>query len=179
MLLFPPKSAIEFQPSFAIKLARILELQPSLQIRTEVVTLLLITLPEGVNKPMSSSILLEIKNPLIHSLMMESEEILFPSLCETIGLLADRLFQFTLLQYVCDCISGDAELDKKKGLLLLTELSVNVVQNREFWLNHGNFDLVFGNILELVYSMDQELKNLAYNASMSLMLLSKDLHKFK
>ncbi|KAK2386407.1 importin-5 [Trifolium repens] len=129
------EGAIEFQPSFAIKLARILELQPSLQIRTEVVTLLLITLPEGVVPVFS--------------------------------------------QYVCDCISGDAELDKKKGLLLLTELSVNVVQNREFWLNHGNFDLVFGNILELVYSMDQELKNLAYNASMSLMLLSKDLHKFK
>jgi hypothetical protein len=95
------KSFARFYPdSFAIKLARILELQPSLQIRTEVVTLLLITLPEGVNEPMSSSILLEIKNPLIHSLMMESEEILFPSLCETIGLLADRLFQFSLSMFV-------------------------------------------------------------------------------
>ncbi|MCH84857.1 importin beta, partial [Trifolium medium] len=54
---------------------------------------------------------------------------------------------------------------------------MNVVQNREFWLNRGNFDLVFGNIVELIYSMDQELKNLAYNASMSLMLLSNDLQR--
>ncbi|WJX36971.1 hypothetical protein P8452_24796 [Trifolium repens] len=179
------KSFARFYPdSFAIKLARILELQPSLQIRTEVVTLLLITLPEGVNKPMSSSILLELKNPLIHSLTMESEEILFPSLCELISQLADRLYYRyslsgwdELLQYFFSCISGNAELDKKKGLIMLTEFPVDVAQNKEFWLSHGRFDIVLGIIWELVYSEDNELKALAYNAAISLMLLSKDLQR--
>ncbi|WJX31050.1 hypothetical protein P8452_19527 [Trifolium repens] len=178
------KSFARFYPdSFAIKLARILELQPSLQIRTEVVTLLLITLPVGVNEPMSSSIQLELKSPLIHSLMMESEEILFPSLCELIGQLADRLYGYSLggwdelLQYFFSCVSGESKSNKKKGLIMLTELPVDVAQNKEFWLNHGSFDTVIGIILELVYSVDNELKALAYNAAISLMLLSKDLQR--
>ncbi|XP_039687991.1 uncharacterized protein [Medicago truncatula] len=168
---------------FSLKLAKILELHPPLQTRTEIVSLLLQTLPRGINSSMSLSILLNLKNPLLNSLKVESEEILFPSLCEMMGLFADRLYRFTysswveLLQYVCDCISGDVRSNKKKGLLLLTEFSALVVQNREFWLNQGNLDLVFSNISNLINSMDQELKALAFTASLSLMLLSKDLQR--
>lgn len=43
-------------------------------------------------------------------------------------------------------------------------------------LNQGNFDLVFVSILEWIY-MDKELNGLVYNASISLMLLSKDLER--
>jgi len=169
--------------AFSLKLAKILELHPPLQTRTEIVALLLQTFPRGINSSMSLSILTELKNPLLNSLKVESEEILFPSLCEMMGLFADRLYRFTysswveLLQYVCDCISGDTRSNNKKGLLLLTEFSALVVQNREFWLNQGNLDLVFSTIVNLINSMDQELKALAFNASLSLMLLSKDLQR--
>lgn len=43
-------------------------------------------------------------------------------------------------------------------------------------LNQGNFDLVFVSILEWIY-MDKQLNGLVYNASISLMLLSKDLER--
>ncbi|XP_045824991.1 ran-binding protein 6-like [Trifolium pratense] len=169
--------------SFSFKLAKILQLQPSLQIRTEVVTFLLITLHEGVNKPMNSSILLQLKNPLLNSLMMESEEIMFPWLCELIGQVAERLYLYSLggwdelLQYFITCLSGESELNNKKGFIMLTEFPVDVAQNKEFWLNDGRFDLVCAKILESVYSDDNESKALGYNAAISLMLLSKDLQR--
>ncbi|XP_058752324.1 uncharacterized protein LOC131625486 [Vicia villosa] len=177
--------ALHYPNAFSFKLAKILELHPPLRTRIQTVALLLEVLPEGVNSSMHSSILIQLKNPLLHSLKAESEEIVFPMLCEMIGIFADRLYQLTLgdweelLQYACDCISGDAGSNNKKGLRLLTELSENVFLNREFWLNEGRFDLVFSNILEFVYSEDRELKALAYNASMSLMLLSKGLRRTK
>jgi hypothetical protein len=115
---------------------------------------------------------------------MESEEILFPSLCELIGQLADRLYYRCslggwdeLLQYFISCISGESKSNKKKGLIMLTEFPVDVAQNKDFWLSHGRFDTVLGIILELVYSEDNEMKPLAYNAAISLMLLSKDLQR--
>ncbi|XP_058748080.1 uncharacterized protein LOC131620907 [Vicia villosa] len=173
--------ALHYPNAFSFKLAKILKLHPPLRTRIQTVALLLEVLPEGVNSSMHSSIMVQLKEPLLHSLKVESEEIVFPSLCEMIGILADRLHQFSLgsweelLQYACDCISGKAESNIKKGLLLLTELSENAFLNREFWLNQGRFDLVFSNILELIYSMDRELKKLAYNAALSLMVLSKGL----
>ncbi|MCI31691.1 importin-5, partial [Trifolium medium] len=64
-----------------------------------------------------------LRNLLLHSVKVESEEILFPVLCQTIGLLADRLYRSSLgweelLQYACDCISGDSQSNNKKGLML-------------------------------------------------------------
>ncbi|KAL5076923.1 hypothetical protein RYX36_015907 [Vicia faba] len=175
--------ALHYPNSFSFKLAKILELHPPLRTRIQTVALLLEVLPEGANSSMHYSILIQLKNPLFHSLEVESEEIVFPMLCEMIGIFADRLHQFTLssweelLQYACDCISGDTESNNKKGLMLLTKVSANVFLNREFWLNQGRFDLVFSNILTLVYSEDRELKTLAYNAATSLMILSKGLQR--
>ncbi|CAL5203234.1 unnamed protein product [Lathyrus oleraceus] len=188
------KSFTRFYPNaFSFKLAKILELHPPLQIRTEIVALIHEVLPEGVNNPLNSSILIELKIPLLHSLMLESEEILFRSLCETVGLLADRLYRVgnlaanlnqsslacweELLEYSITSICGESESENKKGLILLAELPLDVALNKEFWLSRGNFELVFGNILEFIYSTDQEIKGLAYNASISLMLFSKDLQR--
>ncbi|CAK8566680.1 unnamed protein product [Lathyrus sativus] len=175
--------ALHYPNAFSFKLAKILKLHPPLRTRIQTVALLLEVLPEGVSSSMHSSILIQLKNPLLHSLKVESEEIVFPILCEMVGIFADRLHQFSLgswgelLQYACECISVDEESNNKKGLMLLTELSENVFLNREFWLNQGKFDLVFSNVLKLIYSMDWELKTLAYNASTSLMLLSKGLQR--
>lgn len=175
--------ALHYPNAFSFKLAIILKLHPPIRTRIQTVALLLEVLPEGVSSSMHSSILIQLKNPLLYSLKVESEEVVFPMLCEMIGILADRLHQFSLgsweelLQYACDCISGDAESNNKKGLMLLTELSAKVFLNRDFWLNQGKFDLVFSNILKFIYSMDWELKTLAYNASMSLMLLSEGVRR--
>ncbi|XP_058752345.1 uncharacterized protein LOC131625511 [Vicia villosa] len=193
------KSFVRYYPNaFSFKLAKILELHPPLAVRTEIVALIHEVLPEGVNNPLSSSILIELKNPILQSLMLESEEILFRSLCESIGLLADRMYRTSvgvlagklsestlggweeLLEYCISCLSGDSggsESENKKGLMLLSELPLDVAQNREFWLNRGSFELVFANILQSIYSTNEEVKGLAYNASISLMLFSKDLQR--
>jgi len=174
--------AHHYPNAFALKLAKLLEFQPPIQTRIETVNHLLQVLPEGINGPFNSIILLELKNPLLHSLKVESEEILFLSLCEAIGLLADRFYRCSLggwveiLEYVIACFSSEAQLENKKGLLLLTVLPVDVANERAFWLNQGNFDVVFGSILNWTYA-DKELKGLAYNASISLMLLSQELKR--
>lgn len=176
--------ALHYPNAFSFKLAKLLEVHPSIQTRAETVSLLVHILTEGINNSMSSSIIIELKNPMLHSLKLESEESMLPSLCEAVGLLADRCFQSPLggweelLDYVCvECLSGESKLNHMKGLMLLTELPVTVVQNREFWLNEGNFDLVFTHLLNFNFSMDDELKALAYNASISLMIFSKDLQR--
>ncbi|XP_039687317.1 importin subunit beta-3 isoform X3 [Medicago truncatula] len=174
--------AHHYPNAFALKLAKLLEFQPPIQTRIETVNHLLQVLPEGINGPFNSIILLELKNPLLHSLKAESEEILFLSLCEAIGLLADRFYRCSLggwvelLEYVLACFSSEVQSENKKGLLLLTVIPVDVANERAFWLNQGNFDLVFGSILEWTYR-DKELKGLAYNASISLMLLSQELKR--
>ncbi|CAK8566679.1 unnamed protein product [Lathyrus sativus] len=178
------KSFTRYYPNaFSFKLAKILELHPPLLIRTEIVDLVHEVLPEGVNNPLNSSILIELKIPLLQSLMLESEEILFRSLCESIGLLADKLYRTSLggweelLEYSVTCLSGESESENKKGLMLLAELPLDVALDREFWLSRGNFDLVFASIFQSIYSTDEVIKGLAYNASISLMLFSKELQR--
>jgi len=174
--------AHHYPNAFALKLAKLQEFQPPIQTRIETVNHLLQVLPEGINGPFNSIILLELKIPLLNSLKVETEEILFLSLCEAIGLLADRFYRCSLggwveiLEYVITCFSSEVQSENKKGLLLLTVLPVDVANERGFWLNQGNFDLVFGSILEWSYR-DMELKGLAYNASISLMLLSQELER--
>ncbi|XP_050880054.1 uncharacterized protein LOC127083762 [Lathyrus oleraceus] len=172
---------LHYPNAFSLKLVNILQLHPPLLTRVDSLGYLLQILQRGEKSPLNSSILIELKNPLLHSFKVESEEDMFPWLCEAIGLLVDRLHQSALrgweelLQYVYDCISGDSKLNNKKGLMLLTVSTVN----REFWLNQGNFDLVFSIVSELVFSMDQELKALAYNSSISLISSSKDIQTTK
>jgi len=171
--------ALHYPNAFAFKLAKILQLQPSIQIRTETVTLLKVEFKNPTSR-MCSFILIGLKKLFLHSLKEESEEILIRSLCEMIGLFTEWLYLSSLrgwvelLEYVCDCITGDENLENKKGLTMLMEFPVNVFQDREFWLNQGNLYHVVLSISEFVYSMDQELKALAYDSSISLMLLSND-----
>ncbi|CAJ2640673.1 unnamed protein product [Trifolium pratense] len=172
---------LNYPNSFSFKLAKILQLHPPFQIRTEIVAILH-SIQKNPTSFLHSKILMAMRNLLLHSVKVESEEILFPVLCQTIGLLADRLYRSSLvweelLQYACDCISADSQSNNKKGLTLFVEFPVNAFQNREFWLNQGNFDLVVLKNSEFIYSMDQDLKALAYDSSISLMLLSKNFQK--
>ncbi|MCI28054.1 importin-like protein, partial [Trifolium medium] len=88
----------------------------------------------------STTMLIALKEPLLNSLKNESNESILRPLCETIGLVAARLYQFPLggwlelLQYVCDCFSGSTKLNHMKALIMLAELPEEVVENREFWL---------------------------------------------
>ncbi|KAK2452327.1 hypothetical protein QL285_000127 [Trifolium repens] len=81
--------------------------------------------------------LIALKVPLLNSLKIESKESILRPLCETIGLVAARLYQFPisgwleLLQYVCDCFPGDMKLNHMKALKMLAEFPVEVVINRE------------------------------------------------
>ncbi|WJX36975.1 hypothetical protein P8452_24799 [Trifolium repens] len=173
--------AFHYPNSFSFKLAKILQLHPPFQIRTEIVPILL-SIQKNPTIFVHSKILLALRNLLLDSIKVESEEILFPVLCKTIGLLADRLYRSSLgweelLQYTCDCISGDSKSNNKKGLMLFLESPVNVFQNIEFWLNQANFDLVVLKISEINYLMDQELRALVYDSSISLIILSRDFQR--
>lgn len=125
----------------------------------------------------------QLKEPLLNSLKKEYSESLFQPLCETIGLCAARVYQYPylggwikLLQYVCDCFSG-GNVRLMKGLIMLAELPEEVVENREFWLDQGNFDAVFSDLLKFAYSQKEDLQELTFNASLTVMKMSKDLEK--
>ncbi|AES70924.2 importin-like protein [Medicago truncatula] len=173
---------LHYPNAFSFKLIKILKLQPNLQRRSQTVDLLKVEFKNPTSR-MCSIILTALKNPLLYSLKVESEEILFRSLCEMIALFTERLYIFSLggweelLEYVCDCITGDEKLENQKGLMMLMEFPVNVFQDREFWLNQGNLYRVVLSISKYVSSMDQELKALAYDSSISLILLSNDFLK--
>jgi len=174
--------ALHYPNAFSFKLVKILKLQPNLQRRSETVDLLKVEFKNPTSR-MCSIILVALKNPLLYSLKVESEEILLRSLCEMIGLFTERLYISSLggweelLEYVCDCITGDEKLENKKGLTMLMEFPVNVFQDREFWLNQGNLYRIVLSISEFVHLMEQELKALAYDSSISLILLSNDFLK--
>jgi len=134
--------------------------------------------------------LFELKEPLLHSLKKEYDESLFQPLCETIGLAAARVYQYSylggwieLLQYVCVCLrlSGRnvtlMKLNQMKGLIMLAELPEEVVENREFWLDQGNFDAVFSDLLKFANSQKEDLQELTFNASLMVMKMSKDLER--
>ncbi|PNX60555.1 hypothetical protein L195_g051990, partial [Trifolium pratense] len=167
---------------FCLKLNEILKFQPSLQIRSEIFHLLHYTLRESV--PVSSSVLFKLKQTILNSLIMETEDFLFPSLCKLIGQVADGLYRRypigswdELLHYFISMISSFSESNRNKGFLLLTEFPILVGRNKNFWLNRGGFDIAYTAVLQSFYTKGRKSEALAYYASISLLLLSKDLQR--
>ncbi|XP_024634685.2 importin subunit beta-3 [Medicago truncatula] len=173
--------AHHYPNAFAFKLAKLLETHPKLEIRNEAVSILLHIFKKS--DKWNPSMLNQLKEPLINSLKKEYSESLFQPLCETIGLCAARVYQYPylggwikLLQYVCDCFSG-GNVRLMKGLIMLAEFPEEVVENREFWLDQGNFDAVYSDLLKFAYSQKEDLQELTFNASLTVMKMSKDLER--
>ncbi|PNX62423.1 importin-5, partial [Trifolium pratense] len=105
------------------------------------------------------------------------------SLCELIGQVAYRLYSYPLggwdelLKYFITMICSYSNRNKMKGLMMLVEFPIEVAKNKEFWLNQGNFNVVYTKLLQYFCLEDSKLNKLAYNGSISLMLLSKDLQR--
>jgi hypothetical protein len=74
-------------------------------------------------------------------------------------------------------ISNFSESNINKGFLLLTEFPILVARNKNFWLNRGGFDIAYTAVLQSFYTKGKKSEALAYNASISLLLLSKDLQR--
>ncbi|GAU22438.1 hypothetical protein TSUD_123260 [Trifolium subterraneum] len=172
--------AYHYPNAFAFKLAKLLNLHPSFPIRTETVSILLSIFKES-NKLNFTPVLIKIKEPLLNSLKIESNESILRPLCETIGLVAARIYHFPLggwlelLQYVCDCFSRNTKLNHMKALIMLAELPEDVAENREFWLGYGYYDVLFSNLLKFVNSPDQEWRELTFNASLIVIKMSRNL----
>jgi len=178
--------AHHYPNAFAFKLAKLLESHPKFEIRNEVVSILLHIFKRS--DKWNPSMLFELKEPLLNSLKKEYDNSLFQPLCETIGLAAARVYQYPylggwiqLLQYVCVCFSGGnvrlMKWNQMKGLIMLAELPEEVVENREFWLDQGNFNAVFSDLLEFASSQKEDLQELTFNASLTVMKMSKDLER--
>ncbi|XP_061340358.1 importin subunit beta-3-like [Gastrolobium bilobum] len=179
--------ALHYPNAFSFKLAKLLSLQPPLNIRTEAVALLHQILAEthGDNmRKINASILAELKKPLLESLKMENEESLFPLLCETIGDVVYRVYEYPLggweelLGYACSCVSGDSKLNSRKGLVLITEFPLEVADSREFW-EQGKYISLVTNVLNYSDSTDQKLQELKFDASLVLIGLSLNLWRTK
>ncbi|PNX56248.1 importin-5, partial [Trifolium pratense] len=177
------KSLAHHYPNeFAFKLAELLNLHPDFLIRTETVSILLNIFKES-DKLNSTTMLISLKEPLLNSLMIESNKSILRPLCEIIGLVAARLYQFSLggwlelRQYVCDCFSGSTKLNHMKALIMLAKLPEEVVEDREFWLGYGYYDVLFKNLLNFVNSLDQELRELTFNASLVVIKMSRGLER--
>ncbi|XP_061340360.1 uncharacterized protein LOC133286875 [Gastrolobium bilobum] len=176
--------ALHYPNAFSFKLAKLLNLQPPLDIRTVAVDLLHQTLTKthghGDLWKINKAMLMELKNPLLQSVKIESEESLLPPLCKTIGNVASRVYEYPLggwkelLEYVCSCVSGDSNLNHRKGLMLLAELPFDASGNREFWEN-GNYGTLTARVSMLVNSTDEEFQGLKFDASFALMGMSINL----
>ncbi|CAJ2640671.1 unnamed protein product [Trifolium pratense] len=60
---------------------------------------------------------------------------------------------------------------------MLAKLPEEVVENREFWLGYGYYDVLFKNLLNFVNSLDQELRELTFNASLVVIKMSRGLER--
>ncbi|OIW14145.1 hypothetical protein TanjilG_21285 [Lupinus angustifolius] len=185
--------AFHYPTSFSLKLAKLLLIHPPIHIRSEVVSLLRETLTETHGKDdrkISCLILVEIKSPILESFKNEVEEVLLLPLSETIANVASRIYGFSiggwleLLEYIVSCVSlnrndDDSVLKQRKGLMLLAELSSDVIENREFWKNHyvGLYENLVVRMVD--ETANENFQNLTFNALLALMGMSQALEEFE
>jgi hypothetical protein len=70
------------------------------------------------------------------------------------------------------------KLNHMKALIMLAELP-EVVINSEFWLDYGNYNVLFWYVLKFVDSPDQELRELTFNAFLIVIKMSRYLQRTK
>ncbi|XP_073226003.1 uncharacterized protein [Cicer arietinum] len=175
--------AYHYPNAFAFKLVKLLQFHPPTPIRIQTVSILRNIFKES--DKIIPTMLIPLKELLFLSLTKESDASVLPILCETIGLVASRLYQYPdiggwyeLHQYISASFTEHkSKLNHHKGLLLLAELPVESVENREFWIDQGHFDFLFNNLITAINSSDNELQELTFNASWTVMRMSRDLER--